>query len=599
MTISRVVITILFLFLSVSLPAAVIHVPGDQPTIGAAIDAASAGDTVLLADGIYTGDGNRNNYFQGKAITVASESGPDFCIVDCENDGRAFLFGHGEGEDSVIDGLTLIHGSPYHVVYSSSNSSPTIRNCIIMDNSGGGIICHGGAVIRNNSILNNGDSGVYCGWTSSPIIEGNLVDGNTGGRGISCSNNSHPLVRNNTITNNSGGVGCVNSFAVITDNTIENNSATYEGGGINCDSGAPTITDNLIRGNTASHGGGIYCDDSAAVIHNNRIRDNAASSFGGGCCFSWSSDPDLANCEISGNSANYGGGIYVARSAALIRSSTIFGNTSVEHGGGLYSTSDNTSATLVNCILWSNQSFYGDEISVGADTTVTIRYSDVQGGQSGVWVVSGATLHWGDGMIDGDPLFTPGPLGGYYLGQTVAGQPADSPCLDSGEGQAAGTAIATGNGTAWLNQLSTRTDHLGDQGIADIGYHYRPSDCSTVGATIICQPSLGLLPFATTMTVTLSNLYADQLRRVAGRIDIELGDGSTVSGWRTGYANVLPLDGLVVSWNQALPALGALEGSDRFHFLVEDVTPTPYNQPPYWPSGGQDTDSCEVTGIIP
>jgi len=85
-----------FVLLSVCLPlavsAAVIHVPGDEPTVQVGIDAASEGDTVLVADGTYTGTGNKNLNFHGKAIIVAAEGEPEDCVIDCENNGRGFLF---------------------------------------------------------------------------------------------------------------------------------------------------------------------------------------------------------------------------------------------------------------------------------------------------------------------------------------------------------------------------------------------------------------------------------------------------------------------------------------------------------------------------
>ena len=51
------------------------------------------GDTVLVADGIYTGWLNKNLTFDGLAITVRSENGPDDCIIDCNGYGRAFRRG--------------------------------------------------------------------------------------------------------------------------------------------------------------------------------------------------------------------------------------------------------------------------------------------------------------------------------------------------------------------------------------------------------------------------------------------------------------------------------------------------------------------------
>lgn len=58
---------------------------GDVPTIGIAVDSAAAeGDTVLLADGIFTGAGNKEVDCQDKALTIVSESGdPEACIIDC------------------------------------------------------------------------------------------------------------------------------------------------------------------------------------------------------------------------------------------------------------------------------------------------------------------------------------------------------------------------------------------------------------------------------------------------------------------------------------------------------------------------------------
>ena len=91
--------------------AAIIHVPGNYPTIQEGIDAAANGDTVLVADGTYTGVGNKDLDFRGKAITVKSENGAGSTIIDCEGVGRGFHFYSGETSESVVSGFTVKNGS--------------------------------------------------------------------------------------------------------------------------------------------------------------------------------------------------------------------------------------------------------------------------------------------------------------------------------------------------------------------------------------------------------------------------------------------------------------------------------------------------------
>ena len=61
--------------------------------------------------------------------------GVDNTVIDCEWAGRGFSFISGEDGNSVLDGLTVTHAKS-SAVYCD-HSSPTIKNCNIVDNAQG------------------------------------------------------------------------------------------------------------------------------------------------------------------------------------------------------------------------------------------------------------------------------------------------------------------------------------------------------------------------------------------------------------------------------------------------------------------------------
>ncbi len=362
--------------------ADIIKVPGDYPTIQAGIDAAQDGDEVVVADGVYTGPGNWDIDFGGRSIAVRSAGGPDNCIIDVALtfNHRGFHFHSGETQAAVVDGFTITQGR-----LSWSGSEPR----------GAGIRCD-----------NSSPTIVNCDIVGNMAIGGGHNGGFGGG-----------------IYSSGGSPAIVN--CKIRNNTVQTVEGTSSGGGILC-SGAPLIVDCTISANSASPTtfhvypatiGGVSVSGAGAVVANCAITGNTAQYTGGVGAFNGAT---LINCSISGNLAEYPGhgvgnvgGASVSLGATLINC-TITAN-AAEGLGGVSA----AAATLRNCIVWSNSP---DQVTGTPESTVT--HCDVQGGWGGP----------GFSNIDADPLFVdaagadgqPG-----TLDDNLRLQPG-SPCIDAG-----------------------------------------------------------------------------------------------------------------------------------------------------------------------
>ncbi len=230
-------------------PPAILRVPQDYFTIQDALDAAVIdGDTVLLAPGTYMGPGNRDLVIGGRSLTLQSETGPDQCVIDCENQGRGIFMIFREDPETVISGLTIINGN------ASGNG---------YDRNGGGILCVGSApFIYNCSLRNNTASstggGIFISY-ENPIISHCRFSENTAYMG--------------------GGLGLNTAHVSMENCLFEGNAAGYSGGAMYCVYSDPAINNCTTRNNTAGpngDGGGMYIGEySSPTLNRSIIWDNS------------------------------------------------------------------------------------------------------------------------------------------------------------------------------------------------------------------------------------------------------------------------------------------------------------------------------------
>ncbi|MGB2806428.1 MAG: hypothetical protein WBC22_01705 [Sedimentisphaerales bacterium] len=297
------------------------------------------------------------------------------------------------------------------------------------------------------------------GTDATAVLDGFTITGGNANSGAS--QNMHRM-----------GAGMIVSDGspTLTDCTFTSNSAEWYGGGMRTDriNFSPTLTNCTFSGNYAgSAGGGMFNGRSSPMLKNCTFIGNLAGAYGGGMYDTGGSE--LTNCTFIRNSAGWGGGGIANTVSSTSLFNCMFISNSAYYGGVMF-TSDTSSVTMTNCTFaansatlgnavacngmgswgpaWSDLQFTncilwnsGNEIWINDNSVITIRYSDVQGGQASVYDPCNR-LVWGDGNMDADPCFADRNNGDYHLKSQAGGwEPSSqswvkdevtSPCIDAG-----------------------------------------------------------------------------------------------------------------------------------------------------------------------
>jgi Right handed beta helix region/Dockerin type I domain len=319
---------------------------GDAPTIQAAIDSASDGETVLIWPGTYSGTGNNDLRIKGKAITIKGALGPDTTIIDCEGYRGFYMGTTGEDSNTVIEGLSLTNAANAMIV---NHVFPKLINLKFFNNTGNGIgemekteptaaekQLYQRMLIKDCSFINNGYNGIDLWWSDGIEIINCLFEGN-GDAGVRMDYDGGDIIRNSVFKNNGGGIIGEQSFGIDVDSCTFIDNGTHTWGSVN-------VTNSTFQGGSRAFAG-------VSVRAIEYSAENCTFHGITGTVFGESEGGIITNCEIVNNPGRIAYGFDDEYDVIFhFDDCTIINN-----GGGIYASGGGqVELSMTNCIYAHN-----------------------------------------------------------------------------------------------------------------------------------------------------------------------------------------------------------------------------------------------------
>ncbi len=301
---------------------ATIRVPADQPNIQAAVDACDGDDTVLIADGIYSGTGNHDVIIPDTNLTIRSENGPEFTIIDLAGtaDHKGFILGSGALGTSrnvvfSLEDLTIQNGDGVNGgVLEATTWRLSIDNCHFENNraDNGAVLYLDSCVAEitncrfNSNVAVNTGGAIY-GLDSTSRISATRFDFNIADRGGALANYTGIDIENCVFLQNQATWGA----AMFSQR--ENAHFTLTGTFFTRNSGAPAIymwkSAAAVDHCTFFGNDGVFELNSSSPVSTNTIfADNSGMTLTCNDSFPGSeSNPDLDYCIVSDSGLDFPG----------------------------------------------------------------------------------------------------------------------------------------------------------------------------------------------------------------------------------------------------------------------------------------------------